>query len=76
MSRYPPSRHALRDLTMNLSDEDDPFSPATIKKLIDHLEEQPLPHLTPSENASLLVLIQTALEVRQFRTAISSPADP
>ncbi|EIW64094.1 WD repeat-containing protein [Trametes versicolor FP-101664 SS1] len=56
----------------NDDDEDDPFNPTTVKKLIDRLEEQPLPHLTPSENASLLVLVQTALEIEEQRRALDS----
>ncbi|KAI0830734.1 WD repeat-containing protein [Trametes gibbosa] len=51
-------------------EEDDPFSPSVVKKLLDSLEEKPLPHLTPSENASLLVLIQTALEIEEQRRAL------
>jgi len=35
-------------------------------KLIDDLETEPLPHLTPNEHAHLLVLIQTTLEVGPF----------
>ncbi|KAI0639823.1 WD repeat-containing protein [Trametes polyzona] len=53
-------------------EEDDPFSPTVVKKLLDRLEENPLPHLTPSENASLLVLIQTALEIEEQRRALDS----
>ncbi|OSD03553.1 hypothetical protein PYCCODRAFT_1476945 [Trametes coccinea BRFM310] len=53
-------------------DEEDPFSPAVVGKLLDRLEEKPIPHLTPSENASLLVLIQTALEIEEHRRALDS----
>lgn len=44
------------------SDEDG-FSRAFVMKLIEQLEMEPLPHLTPNEHAHLLVLIQTTLEV-------------
>ncbi|KAI0361166.1 WD repeat-containing protein [Trametes cingulata] len=53
-------------------EEEDPFSPSAIRKLLDHLEEKPIPHLTPSENASLLVLIQTALEIEEQRRALDA----
>ena len=43
--------------------DDDPFSPPAVRKLLDRLEEKPLPHFTPIEHASLLGLIQTTLEV-------------
>lgn len=45
------------------SDEEDSFSRSRVERLIGHLEENPLPNLTPNEHASLLVLIQTTLEV-------------
>ncbi len=35
--------------------------------LMTRLEEEPIPHLTPNEQQSLLVLIQTTLEVRGLR---------
>lgn len=44
------------------SDEDG-FSRTLVVKLIEELETEPLPHLTPNEHAHLLVLIQTTLEV-------------
>ena len=55
------------------SDEEDPFSRSRVERLIGHLEEHPLPHLTPNEHASLLVLIQTALEV-SYHLTIDSPS--
>ncbi|KAI0375421.1 WD repeat-containing protein [Pilatotrama ljubarskyi] len=51
-------------------EEEDPFSPSVVQKLLDHFEEKPILHLTPSENASLLVLIQTALEIEEQRRAL------
>lgn len=48
---------------MELRSDDDAFSRALVMKLIDELETEPLPHLTPNEHAHLLVLIQTTLEV-------------
>lgn len=53
----------LPQIPLSCSSDEDPFSPQAIRKLIDRLEEKPIPHLTPKEHASLLVLIQTALEV-------------
>lgn len=53
----------LAQIRLLCSSDEDPFSPQAIQKLIDRLEEKPIPHLTPKEHASLLVLIQTALEV-------------
>jgi len=47
------------------SDEDG-FSRTLVMELLDQLESEPLPHLTPNEHAHLLVLIQTTLEVRSF----------
>ena len=41
------------------------FSRALVTQLMERLEEQPLPHLTPNEQQSLIVLIQTTLEVRE-----------
>lgn len=39
------------------------FSRALVQKLLDRLESNPLPHLTPNEEAHLSVLIETTLEV-------------
>ena len=55
------------------SDEEDPFSRSRVERLIGHLEEHPLPHLTPNEHASLLVLILTALEVSPYLANILLP---
>ena len=41
------------------------FSRALVTQLMERLEEQLLPHLTPNEQQSLIVLIQTTLEVRE-----------
>lgn len=43
--------------------EEDEFSPTLVEELKEKLSEQPLPHLTPNEMESLLVLLQTTLEV-------------
>jgi hypothetical protein len=50
-------------LNVPSSDEEDGFSRALVDRLIETLESNPLPHLTPNEQAHLLVLIQTTLEV-------------
>jgi hypothetical protein len=52
---------------------EDGFSRALVMELLDQLETEPLPHLTPNEHAHLLVLIQTTLEVRQFRICFAIP---
>ncbi|KAJ3552447.1 hypothetical protein NM688_g4146 [Phlebia brevispora] len=48
------------------------FSRGLVSHLMERLEEQPLPHLTPNEQQSLLVLIQTTLEVDEQRRALDS----
>ncbi|KAI0721213.1 RAVE protein 1 C terminal-domain-containing protein [Cerioporus squamosus] len=56
----------------NENEQDDPFSPEAVRKLIECLEEKPIPHLTPRERESLSVLIQTALEIEEQRRALDS----
>lgn len=60
--------------------DDDQFSRSLVLRLIERLEEQPLQHLTPNELASLLVLIQTTLEVYclliTYSNLYSSQVDP
>jgi hypothetical protein len=53
---------------MNTRSDEDGFSRALVVNLLDQLETEPLPHLTPNEHAHLLVLIQTTLEVRPIDT--------
>ncbi|KAI0673553.1 WD repeat-containing protein [Trametes maxima] len=66
-----PKYSLLFDIPESKDDEDeDPFSPAVVRKLLDRLEDNPISHLSPSENASLLVLIQTALEIEEQRRAL------
>ncbi|KAF9029279.1 WD repeat-containing protein [Hymenopellis radicata] len=56
-----------------MKDDDEPaFSRASVTKLIEELEENPLPHLTPNEQAHLLVLIQTTLEIDEQRRSLDS----
>ncbi|GBE78251.1 hypothetical protein SCP_0111340 [Sparassis crispa] len=57
--------------TREVSD-DDQFSRSLVKQLIERLEEQPLPHLTSNEHASLLVLIQATLEIQEQRRALDA----
>ncbi|KAI0963718.1 hypothetical protein AcW1_000718 [Taiwanofungus camphoratus] len=52
--------------------DDDQFSRSLVLRLIERLEEQPLQHLTPNELASLLVLIQTTLEIQEQRRALDA----
>ncbi|RPD64989.1 hypothetical protein L227DRAFT_635288 [Lentinus tigrinus ALCF2SS1-6] len=54
----------------NEEEQEDPFSPSAVRKLIERLEEQPIPHLSPREHESLLVLIQTTLEIQEQRRAL------
>ena len=63
--RHKPKYSALFDVPESKYESDeDPFSPASVNKLLERLEEKPLPHFSPKEHASLLGLIQTTLEVR------------
>ncbi|KAG6841953.1 hypothetical protein C0991_005133 [Blastosporella zonata] len=48
------------------------FSRSLVLDLITALESSPLPHLTPNEQAHLLVLIQTTLEIDEQRRALDS----
>ncbi|KAI0652289.1 WD repeat-containing protein [Trametes meyenii] len=66
-----PKYSLLFDIPESKDDEEeDPFSPAVVRKLLDHLADNPISRLSPSENASLLVLIQTALEIEEYRRAL------
>ncbi|OBZ78887.1 Regulator of V-ATPase in vacuolar membrane protein 1 [Grifola frondosa] len=51
---------------------DEQFSRSLVERLMERLEEKPLPHLTPKEHASLLVLIQTTVEIEEQRRALDS----
>ncbi|KAJ7492768.1 RAVE protein 1 C terminal-domain-containing protein [Mycena latifolia] len=53
-------------------DEEEGFSRALVGRLIETLESNPLPHLTPNEHAHLLVLIQTTLEIDEQRRALDA----
>ncbi|KAL1738753.1 RAVE protein 1 C terminal-domain-containing protein, partial [Schizophyllum fasciatum] len=52
--------------------EEEGFSRRLVGRLLDALERHPLPYLTPSERAHLVVLIQTTLEVDEDRRALDS----
>ncbi|EMD42152.1 hypothetical protein CERSUDRAFT_110689 [Gelatoporia subvermispora B] len=52
--------------------DDDAFSPSLVRRLLDRLEDKPLPHLTPNEHETLLVLIQTTLEIQEQRRALDA----
>ncbi|KAJ7092570.1 WD repeat-containing protein [Mycena epipterygia] len=52
--------------------EDEGFNRALVDRLIETLEHNPLPHLTPNEQAHLLVLIQTTLEIDEQRRALDA----
>ncbi|KAF9076123.1 RAVE protein 1 C terminal-domain-containing protein [Rhodocollybia butyracea] len=54
------------------TNEDEGFCRPLVTKLIESLESQPLPHLTPNECASLIVLIQTTLEIDEQRRSLDS----
>ncbi|KAJ7783622.1 RAVE protein 1 C terminal-domain-containing protein [Mycena maculata] len=53
-------------------DEEEGFSRGLVNHLIETLEGSPLPHFTPNEQAHLLVLIQTTLEIDEQRRALDS----
>ncbi|KAF7320375.1 WD repeat protein [Mycena kentingensis (nom. inval.)] len=53
-------------------DEDEGFSRTAVCRLIETLENNPLPQLTPNEQAHLLVLIQTTLEIDEQRRALDA----
>ncbi|KAL4242218.1 hypothetical protein ABKN59_001911 [Abortiporus biennis] len=70
---HKPQYTSLFSIPEDKEDSDDTqFSPALVKKVLDSLEEEPLPHLTPNEQQSLLVLIQTTLEIEQQRRALDA----
>ncbi|KAF8349754.1 RAVE protein 1 C terminal-domain-containing protein [Amanita rubescens] len=51
---------------------EDVFSRPLVTRLIDTLENRPIPHLTPNEQAHLLVLLQTTLEIEEQRRALDA----
>ncbi|KAL0580829.1 regulator of (H+)-ATPase in vacuolar membrane [Marasmius crinis-equi] len=57
---------------LNNNDDDEGFGRTLVMSLIERLENNPIPHLTPNEHASLLVLIQTTLEIDEQRRALDS----
>ncbi|PFH54806.1 hypothetical protein AMATHDRAFT_72570 [Amanita thiersii Skay4041] len=56
----------------SMEENDAIFSRRLVTSLIDALENQPIPHLTPNEQAHLIVLIQTTLEIDEQRRALDS----
>ncbi|EKM61140.1 uncharacterized protein PHACADRAFT_134380 [Phanerochaete carnosa HHB-10118-sp] len=48
------------------------FSSDLVQKLVERLEEEPLPHLTPNEKDALIVLMQATLEIERQRRALDS----
>ncbi|KAI0068306.1 WD repeat-containing protein [Artomyces pyxidatus] len=52
--------------------DEEGFSRALVEGMLENLEEDPLPHLTPNEHAHLLVLIQATLEVDESRRALDA----
>ncbi|KAH6916877.1 WD repeat-containing protein [Coprinopsis sp. MPI-PUGE-AT-0042] len=52
--------------------DDEEFSRASVSRLISYLEENPLSHLTPNEQAHLVVLIQTTVEIDEQRRALDA----
>ncbi|GJE87639.1 RAVE protein 1 C terminal-domain-containing protein [Phanerochaete sordida] len=53
-------------------DVSEDFSPALVQKLVEQLEEEPLPHFTANEQEALIVLIQASLEIERQRRALDS----
>ncbi|KAJ3560471.1 hypothetical protein NP233_g10818 [Leucocoprinus birnbaumii] len=54
------------------SEEEQGFSRSLVEDLLEALETNPLPHLTPNEHAHLLVLIQATLEIDEQRRALDA----
>ncbi|KAF5385516.1 hypothetical protein D9757_005413 [Collybiopsis confluens] len=54
------------------NDDEEGFGRPLVTKLIQSLESRPLPRLTPNETASLIVLIQTTLEIDEQRRSLDS----
>ncbi|KAF9244559.1 RAVE protein 1 C terminal-domain-containing protein [Melanogaster broomeanus] len=52
--------------------DDEAFSRSFVESLIERLEAQPLPHLTPNEHAHLIVLVQTVLEIDEQQRALDA----
>lgn len=52
--------------------EEEGFSRKLVARLLDALERDPLPYLTFSERAHLVVLVQTTLEIDEHRRALDS----
>ncbi|THH34149.1 hypothetical protein EUX98_g174 [Antrodiella citrinella] len=61
---------SLPDISETDGMEDDQFSPVLVQDLLEHLEDTVLPHLTPNEHQSLVVLIQTTLQIHEKRRAL------
>lgn len=71
------SGHASYDSIVTWSstdDDDDPnsFSRKLVERLLRKLEQQPLPHLSKTEQAHLIVMIQTTLEIDEQRRALDA----
>jgi hypothetical protein len=54
---------ALHSLTFSGSEDPNSFSRGLVERLLRKLEQQQLPHLSETEQAHLIVMIQTTLEV-------------
>ncbi|KAF8140396.1 RAVE protein 1 C terminal-domain-containing protein [Boletus edulis] len=69
-----PTRHygLLFGSPEQLDPVDAVFSGSLVESLIEQLETQPLPHLSPNEHAHLIVLIQTTLEIDEQQRALDS----
>ncbi|KDQ14428.1 hypothetical protein BOTBODRAFT_159267, partial [Botryobasidium botryosum FD-172 SS1] len=68
-----PTVHAYKlRLRLSRSENERVFSKALVNRLIERLEEKPLPHLTTNELSHLIVLIQTTLEVHEQRRALDA----
>lgn len=58
----------------NTADDDDPnaFSRRLVERLLKKLEQQRLPHLSETEQAHLIVMIQTTLEIDEQRRSLDA----
>ncbi|KAH8099423.1 WD repeat-containing protein [Cristinia sonorae] len=61
---------SLPEVQENESSYDEQFSSSLVQGVLQSLEESSLPHLTPNEHQSLLVLIQTTLQIHEQRRAL------
>ncbi|KAF9479728.1 hypothetical protein BDN70DRAFT_906163 [Pholiota conissans] len=72
VSRFLERDHPVAGLTVISSPDEIVFTRPVITRLIQTLESHQLPSLSPNEQAHLIVLIQTTLEIDEQRRALDS----